>query len=230
MILLHPSLRTSVVDGKLTSILKANTVANENAWLKVGWELIMEERAGHKKGHFHWGRWSTAGPLTFRSYFGRPTKCGSLGRWQGCSSAAMDEGATSPTIPDLSSFLLATWALPEEICRANTLFFSMPPMQGSETTNVLCFLLKQRFFPQGITGAWMVKWQKEQWLLKLCSVCSVPETYQVGIRDRLFLFSGHWVVRFEIYFRIHFLIGKELKDGVTFLVLGLYLKIFIVQF
>lgn len=40
LLILHSS-RTSAIDGKLTSILKANTVANESAWsLFEGWVEI----------------------------------------------------------------------------------------------------------------------------------------------------------------------------------------------
>lgn len=72
-------------------------------------------------------------------------------------------------------------------------------MQGSETTNVLCFLLKKCFSPQGLIVAWMVSWQKEQWVLKLYSARTVPKTYQVSLWNRLFLFSGHGVVCFEVF-------------------------------
>lgn len=58
MILLHPSLRTSAADGKLTSILKANTVANENAWpLFEGWVGIDnggESRAQERPVSLRW--------------------------------------------------------------------------------------------------------------------------------------------------------------------------------
>lgn len=168
----------------------------------------MGERAGHKKGRFHWGWWSIAGQVIFRSCSGSPTKCGSLGMWQGYSWGAtpgwwsnwphcarfvqLPLGHLGSTLQTSSGRHLLSF---EQI-----LCFSLcPQMQGFETTDVLCFLLKKRFFPWGLIVARRVKWQKELGVLKLRSMCGAPEAYQVSIRNRLFLFSGHWVVCFEIF-------------------------------
>lgn len=81
-------------------------------------------------------------------------------------------------MPLFSISLASCW--PPGLCSADLLwkaflffeqilcFFLCPQMQGSETTNVFCFLLKKHFRPWGLIVAWMVSWQKEQWVLKLC--------------------------------------------------------------
>lgn len=132
-----------------------------------GWVgMYNGERVGHKQGHFHWVQCSIAGQVTFGSYFGRPVKCGSSGTWHGHSWAEIDREVTGPTVSDLSTFPLATWALLyQRRSAAQILCFSLCPqmpgfeqilcfslcsqIQHSETTNVLCFLLKKPFLSSG---------------------------------------------------------------------------------
>lgn len=186
MILLHPSLRTSAVDGKLTSILRANTVANENAWpLFEGWVGIDnggESRAQERP--VHWGAWSTAGPLTFRSYFGRPTKCGRAApqqRWM--------KEQLAPRYPICPA---SSW--PPGLCQRRSaeqiLCFSLCPqcrVLRPQMCSASCW--KSVSFPgvsQGL-GWWNGRKNSGCWSCVLCAVCLRHSKSALGIDYSCFL-------------------------------------------
>lgn len=116
--------------------------------------------------------WFAAGRVTFRSYFGRSIRCSSSGAWQGCSQAQRYRSINCPHCARLVQ--LPTW--PPGLCSVDllwqpplffeqVLYFSLHlQIQGSETTDVFCFLLKKHFFPWGLIVAWIVSWQKEPWV------------------------------------------------------------------
>lgn len=72
-------------------------------------------------------------------------------------------------------------------------------MQGSEITDVLCFLLKKCFLPQGSNSGLDGELAERTVSVEIVFCCSVPETYQVSLWSRLFLFSDHGVVCFEVF-------------------------------
>lgn len=194
-------MRTSAIDGKLTSVLKANTVARESAWpLFEGWVGIYnggESRAQERpfslrlvihcwSGYFQVMFWKPYKVWQFGDVAGLLlSRDGWRSNWPHCARfVQLPLGHLGSTLQTSSGRHLLSF---EQI-----LCFSLcPQMQGFETTDVLCFLLKKRFFPWGLIVARRVKWQKELGVLKLRSMCGAPEAYQVSIRNRLFLFSGH---------------------------------------
>lgn len=193
------SLGTSATVGNLNSIVKANAIANESSWTLF--EDWVKSRAQETVFPLRWMN----GLLLARSLSGQIWEdlqgVVISGKWQSHSWAQRWSEEQLNHQIWLVQLPLATWGL---LCRpplavspifwANTLFFSVSPNTGF-WDHKCALLLVENMFPSlgsdsGLDG---------QWQNSVRIVFSVSQIYQVSIRNRWFLYSGHSVVCFEIF-------------------------------
>lgn len=180
MLLTLHSLRTSAIDGKLTSILKANTVANESAWsLFEGWVGIYnggESRAWERRVPIEVG--GLLLPSYFQGIFWKTYKVWQFRHMVGLLLSRDRWRSNWPHCAQFFQLPLGHLGSTRDLQNNYFVFLCAPKCRVLRPQMCSASCWKKCFFPQGLIVAWMVKWHEEQWVLKLCSMCRVPETYQ----------------------------------------------------